>query len=245
MGYDLQIEEDFHFISRKPKKSLEKTLGNLIWIVSGKQGTEKKKKYFLAGLFVPDEILDDEEDVKTKHIIGYEGDCFEKPIEVSGEEWFHNLKKQQANFSLGISEIHDKEIIEVLLSKYNQNFQHIVSSYKTQETIDSCIITEGRKISVKVNRYERSARGRAECINFYGLDCAVCGFNFEEVYGEIGRNFIHVHHTNPLASINTAYSLDPKKDLRPVCPNCHAMLHRKEQDVFTIEELKEKLNKHR
>ena len=245
MGYDLQIEEDFHFVSRKPKKSLEKTLGNLVWMVSGKQGTEKKKKYFLAGLFVPDEILDDEEDVKTKHIFGYEGAYFEKPIEVSGEKWFHNLKKQQANFSLGISEIQDKGIIDILLSKYNQNFQHITSSYKIPEEgeVDHRI-TEGKKISVQVNRYERSAKGRAECIKFHGLDCAVCGLNFKKVYGEIGRNFIHVHHTNPLASKNTEYLLDPKKDLRPVCPNCHAMLHRKEGNVFTVEELKEKLNKH-
>jgi 5-methylcytosine-specific restriction protein A len=35
-----------------------------------------------------------------------------------------------------------------------------------------------------------------------------------------------VHHLRPLAEIGAEYVLDPEVDLRPVCPNCHAMLHR-------------------
>jgi 5-methylcytosine-specific restriction protein A len=45
-----------------------------------------------------------------------------------------------------------------------------------------------------------------------------------------------------VADIKGKYEVDPIKHLRPVCPNCHAMLHRQEPP-FTIEELKEKLNK--
>jgi 5-methylcytosine-specific restriction protein A len=57
--------------------------------------------------------------------------------------------------------------------------------------------------------------------------------NFEKTYGDIGKQFIHVHHINELALLNTGRFIDPVTDLRPVCPNCHAMLQKKESsDAF-------------
>ncbi|MGB7895012.1 MAG: HNH endonuclease [Microcoleus sp.] len=76
----------------------------------------------------------------------------------------------------------------------------------------------------------------------YGLNCYVCKFNFEEVFGEIGKGFIHVHHIIPLAEINQEYEVNPIQDLCPLCPNCHAMIHRK-YPPFTIEEIKYLLSK--
>jgi predicted HNH restriction endonuclease len=63
-----------------------------------------------------------------------------------------------------------------------------------------------------------------------------CGFNFEEKYGSRGAGFIHVHHLNPIADAGGAYKIDPVADLRPVCANCHAMIHYKEP-MLTIDEL--------
>lgn len=68
--------------------------------------------------------------------------------------------------------------------------------------------------------------------------CSVCNFNFYDKYGEIGKDFIHVHHLVPLHEIKDVYEIDPIRDLRPVCPNCHAMLH-KRNPALSIEELKE------
>ena len=48
---------------------------------------------------------------------------------------------------------------------------------------------------------------------------------------------IHVHHLRPLAAQGTEYELDPIEDLRPACPNCHAMLHAR-PDALSIEELR-------
>ena len=96
---------------------------------------------------------------------------------------------------------------------------------------------EGTTKQVTVNFYERSAEARTICINRYGLNCSVCGFNFEKAYGEIGKGFIHVHHLKPLAEIGKGYQLNPIKDLRPICPNCHAILHQR-KPAFSIEELK-------
>lgn len=93
---------------------------------------------------------------------------------------------------------------------------------------------EGAISYVMVNAYERNPAARQACVKYHGTNCAVCGFNFAATYGEIGAGFIHVHHLKPLASVKKSYQVDPINDLRPVCPNCHAMLHR---SSLSVEEL--------
>ncbi|MDW6001878.1 HNH endonuclease [Vibrio mangrovi] len=95
---------------------------------------------------------------------------------------------------------------------------------------------EGASVSVKVNRFERNLQARLACIAHHGVTCKVCNINFSEAYGDIGAGFIHVHHVTPLSEIKQGYTVDPVKDLVPVCPNCHAMLHRK-VPPYTISEL--------
>jgi 5-methylcytosine-specific restriction enzyme A len=101
---------------------------------------------------------------------------------------------------------------------------------------------EGAKKQVLVNAFERDARARKACIALFGSKCAVCDFDFESVYGELGHEFIHVHHRRPMASISAPYKVDPETDLIPVCPNCHAMLHRPKDRVLDIEELRNLIN---
>jgi len=100
---------------------------------------------------------------------------------------------------------------------------------------------EGTKKQVLVNAYERSSQARQACINEYGYKCSICNFDFEKIYGKIGKNFIHVHHLKSLSEINEKYHINPIKDLRPVCPNCHAMLH-KRVPAFSIDDIICKLN---
>ena len=88
-------------------------------------------------------------------------------------------------------------------------------------------IWEGTVRQVLVNVYERDGLARQACIDHYGLTCVVCNLDFQERYGAIGAGFIHVHHVIPLSELGPNYKLDPIEDLRPVCPNCHAMLHRR------------------
>lgn len=96
---------------------------------------------------------------------------------------------------------------------------------------------EGKTKTVLVNNYERNPIARKKCIEYYGVICQVCNFNFEKVYGEIGKDFIHVHHIVDISTIGNEYSVDPLKDLIPVCPNCHSMLHKK-KPAYLIYELK-------
>jgi hypothetical protein len=101
---------------------------------------------------------------------------------------------------------------------------------------------EGATTKISVNVYERNAEARRVCLHRHGFNCSICEFNFEAVYGEVGEGFIHVHHLKPLSEITGTYQLDPVKDLRPVCPNCHAMLHRR-KPAYSIDEIKEMLQK--
>lgn len=100
---------------------------------------------------------------------------------------------------------------------------------------------EGTAKTISINAFERNSKARSACIKHYGAFCAVCNFNFEAVYGPIGKGFIHVHHIVPLAEIRREYTLDPIRDLIPVCPNCHAIIHLT-QPAMTIEELRNFLN---
>jgi predicted HNH restriction endonuclease len=66
--------------------------------------------------------------------------------------------------------------------------------------------------------------------------CKVCGFDFESVYGSLGQGFVHVHHLSPVSEAGQEYQIDPVRHLITVCPNCHAMLH-KRTPPYTVAEL--------
>ena len=76
-----------------------------------------------------------------------------------------------------------------------------------------------------VKAYERDTKARTRCIEAHGAVCVVCGFDFGINYGASAAGFIHVHHIRALASIGKQYEVNPTEDLRPVCPNCHAVIH--------------------
>ena len=95
---------------------------------------------------------------------------------------------------------------------------------------------EGSAQLVLTNRYERNLQARKECVKKYGCKCQICGMDFEKIYGDIGKGVIHVHHIIPISNKKgKTHIIDPKTNLIPVCPNCHAMLHR---GKLSIEELK-------
>lgn len=87
-----------------------------------------------------------------------------------------------------------------------------------------------------VNAYERNATARAACIAHFGARCAACGLDLGERYGAAAAGLIRVHHVVPVSSIGPDYTLDPITDLRPICPNCHAVLHRREPP-YEVEEV--------
>lgn len=105
-------------------------------------------------------------------------------------------------------------------------------------------LVEGARYQVTVNAYERDPRTRQLCIAKHGTACVICGFSFGAVYGPVADGLIHVHHLRPLSEIGGEYEINPVEDLRPVCPNCHAVLHRR-VPAFSIEEVRAFLTKQR
>jgi 5-methylcytosine-specific restriction protein A len=153
------------------------------------------------------------------------------------------------------------ERLETALAAYMKHIEYYEESHNTHRKIEREIHDKFLKISKNGDNCntemipyleggreqklifsgKRSRAARQECIEKYGAVCALCGFDFEKQYGELGKGFIHVHHLVPLSTKTELESITAD-DLRPVCPNCHAMLH-KGKNPPTIEELK-KLIKH-
>ena len=96
---------------------------------------------------------------------------------------------------------------------------------------------EGEAKEITIRNYDRCSRAREACILHHGFSCAVCGFSFKERYGEIGSDYIEVHHLTPISEKGGSYLVNPIQDLRPVCANCHRMLHRR-TPALSIEELR-------
>ncbi len=113
----------------------------------------------------------------------------------------------------------------------------------TDESSTQTGYAEGYEHQVLETRHERNRLNRAACIQIHGVSCKVCGFDFEDVYGPLGTAYIHVHHLIPVSTIAPGTVVDPSKDLIPVCPNCHAMLHRRTPPV-TPEALRSSLRRH-
>lgn len=99
------------------------------------------------------------------------------------------------------------------------------------DVIDEHGLPEGAKVEVQVNRYERDPVNRMRCIQIYGSKCWVCDTDFEAVYGPLGQGYIVVHHIIPVSKIGANYVVSPRTDLVPLCPNCHAMVHRTDPPV--------------
>ena len=170
---------------------------------------------FYARLKLVEEYTDDILSLHHLHEHGYQGDV------------------------RSVREIKDRDLLDFLLHPHQLVNDDV---YDVDYPEDDEKLYEGALMKVNVNKYERNQKARKECVAKKGYQCVVCGRDFELTYGEIGKNFIHVHHLIPISSIGKEYNLNVDKDLVPVCPNCHYMLHRK-NPPYTIEELKEILAK--
>lgn len=103
--------------------------------------------------------------------------------------------------------------------------------------LESFSATEGKKKVRFSSYYERNPMLRQKALEIHGYSCMACGFNFEDIYGEIGRGFIHVHHNKPI-SMTGRTIVNPREDLSVLCPNCHAMVHRDKTKTLSLVELK-------
>lgn len=131
-----------------------------------------------------------------------------------------------------------KEEFDIIISKATMLDQELYEPYAPYEDSHTSNVTEGRKVAFYTTKYERSKINRDKALKIHGYSCCICNINFKESYGEIGEGFIHIHHVKPLYELDSEVVIDPINDLVPVCPNCHAIIHRKKNNVLSIEEMK-------
>lgn len=90
---------------------------------------------------------------------------------------------------------------------------------------------EGELSTIRATRYERDPRNRTACIEHYGATCYACGLDLKDKYGSLAEGLIEVHHKVPISSYGKSIVIDPIRDLVPLCPNCHAAVHRRNPPI--------------
>jgi 5-methylcytosine-specific restriction protein A len=136
-----------------------------------------------------------------------------------------------------------QRVAEVLEKEWTELLDEQSSSLVTEPTVtlpSRRKLYEGGRHSVTLDVYERNPVARRECIAHYGSSCFVCGFDFGVTYGPAGEGYIHVHHLKPISEVSERHEVDPIRDMRPVCPNCHAIIHRR-LPPYGVDEVKDML----
>lgn len=115
------------------------------------------------------------------------------------------------------------------------------------------IISEGASKIITTKAYERSDRLRKAAIEHFSkngiIACDCCGFEFKSFYGEtFGKSCIEIHHLKPIfqyASMSVVQTIDSAlKNLLPVCPNCHRVIHKNSIAADQIPLLKQQISLH-
>lgn len=152
---------------------------------------------------------------------------------------FAGMTVEQAINRLKATKDADYQEIIRLLNIFEDTIERQIEDDILSETETEYVIhTEGKATQYFTTRYERNPINRAQAIRIHGTKCMACGFDFESVYGERGKDYIEVHHIVPLASRNEIVNVNPKTDMIVVCSNCHRMIHRKRNHILSLEELR-------
>lgn len=145
------------------------------------------------------------------------------------EEVINNLNQQSDGYD---------EAIRLLRLLKNESLGDSIDLDIEAEKFEEGYGVEGRVKFIYGKRYERDSENRRLAVKKHGLNCHVCDFNFELVYGERGKDFIEIHHIKPLSTLTEVMEVNPETDLVPLCANCHRMIHRRKDNVLSVEELK-------
>lgn len=155
-------------------------------------------------------------------------------VDSSSSEYVQ-LRKRLKAYGRSLGKSIGKKTFEGTGGIYLLSEEYATSNYP-DEVVEGTEYVEGATKQVSVNAYERSSEARLECISHYGTSCYVCGFDFSKAYGsDLGADFIHVHHIIDIASIRKEYIVNPIQDMRPLCPNCHAMVHKRKPTIHPDE----------
>lgn len=221
-------------------------IGDFVGIPNGWQGLRG------IGIITSDYYYDE-----NKHVLYSKNGNIEFSHHLRNVEWIlpHEIRKKDVQdylntFNNGngwygkgvIGGLNNAEWIERFLEDRQINYRGKILEIISQNDIDSLnseeTYPEGEMTKRYVNHYERNTKARAEAINIHGVKCKICNFDFYESYGERGKDYIEVHHLKPVSSLIESTNVNPQNDMTVVCSNCHRMIHRDQNNVLSIEEMK-------
>ena len=159
--------------------------------------------------------------------------------------WENNLKEKLWEQLRHKSQFPLLKFEKVNRNKYNLemiyvNEEAIIRDIKNNlETIEIKKYLDGNKKLIYTTKYERNIQNRLNAIKIHGVTCQICGFNFEETYGEYGKDYIEI---KPLHTLEEKMIINPETDLICVCANCHRIIHRNKNRLLSVEEIKKMIN---
>jgi 5-methylcytosine-specific restriction endonuclease McrA len=159
-------------------------------------------------------------------------------FEIVSPGYFVVTDKAEYNAEIGhlVRQLTEQEVERKRQTAIAQTVEQDLDSLRNEEDHEWA---EGKKRQRYTNYYERNARLRTQAVLIHGTACMVpgCGFSFEATYGERGTGYIEVHHLKPLSSTEGDTRVNPRTDMVVVCSNCHRMIHRRQGQVLTLEEV--------
>lgn len=237
----------------------ELVLPALYVIYLNKKANTTKIKNDLTNVFNPQgedaKILAGRNDTKFSQIVrNLMGSHYE-----SNHMSDYTKKDSSRNFVLtdnGLKYVKDN--LEFLQYLFKNSFEYdheielsskVFASKKSKRVViydEDDTVTEGKVFTKTTVIKERSQKLRAAAIAHYTVDgtvkCAVCGFDFKKIYGELGNGYIQIHHENPIYQYSDdgfeEYISEAVKNMKPLCANCHCMVHRNKSKLVSIAELK-------
>jgi 5-methylcytosine-specific restriction protein A len=155
-----------------------------------------------------------------------------------GDKGFKNALKAIKRY---IDEYKQNESNIKSIKNIHKEYSRIIND-KSLKNLKNEILMENTITRALVTRHERNKKARKKCIEHYGCSCNVCGKSLSEIYGDVAKDYIHIHHIREISLIKEKYEIDPVKDLRPLCPNCHSIVHLK-SPPYELDEVKRMLIK--
>ena len=154
------------------------------------------------------------------------------------------LSMKKGQLEIGVDEgEHDSKLVCQWAGRFSSAIIAVLPTEEISGDTSSDVFgfPEGSVMEIKANRYERDRRNRAAAIAIHGTACKGCGLEMGTQYGPLATGYIEIHHITPLSELGTNYTINPALDLVPLCPNCHAVVHR-QNPPLTVDELHELLN---
>jgi len=203
----------------------------------------KKPHYF--GLATVDEVFSDPASSKGDlYAFLKDFQLFERAVLAKQEEnYFEEISASKAtNYWRDAVRVISEDVyksifnVAVLRGAWSSQVQDREGQYAVLGEFESR--EEGKPSKVYSTRYERDPKLRQQAIEIHGVTCKGCEFNFEEGYGEYAKGIVHIHHVIPVSEYEGGRIVDPRLDLVPLCPNCHAVVHRKKGRTLSLAELR-------